>query len=183
MPEEDIADDNDDRESSGSINVEDLMKDIPDCICPGHRHELTVMTIADCHGMLMRKEPEKALEENPCPDVVFFLGDNFACDIEAVLELLPESITQIYGITGNHDFTDALMPYRDRITDLGEDALLSQKLMLPEGVSISGLSGSIRYKQDSCYSMLTNEESEQIMAEKPQCDILITHDKPCFDIP
>lgn len=155
-----------------------VMTDIPDCIKPNGKTHLKVMTIADSHGHL-EQGTVKSVLSGALPDAVFFLGDNFPCDIETALEELPLSVTQIYGLTGNHDAKDSLVPYSERITEIDK----ATGTVLSNGCRLEGLSGSIRYKEDDYYSMLTNEESERIMAEKPQCDILITHDKPCFYVP
>ena len=172
-----------DNEEPEKIDVEDLMVDVNDCVRPDFRICLDVMTIADCHGKLMQKEIQEVLGANPTPNVVFFLGDNFPSDIEAALEVIPKSVKWIFGVTGNHDAKDALERYSDRILDVNKGSYSTGGMVSSDDYSVCGLSGSIRYKDDDYYSMLSNEESESIMANKPWCDILITHDKPCFSVP
>lgn len=162
-------------ETVQSPKLEELLTDIPDCIKPDSRICLDVMTIADCHGNLMQREIICALGEKS-PDVVFFLGDNFPNDIEAVLDVVPRNI-RMFGVAGNHDFKDVLSPYNSRIFDV------NAAFCAADDYSVGGLAGSIRYKEDAYYAMLTNEESEAVMKKIPKVDILITHDKPCFDLP
>lgn len=170
-------------EEKQKIDVESLMVDVPDCVRPDFRIHLKVMTIADSHGKLMQKDVKEVLDNNAYPDVVFFLGDNFPSDIEAALEVIPKSVKWIFGVTGNHDAKDALAPYSKRILDVSEASYATGNMVSSDDYCVGGLSGSIRYKDDDYYSMLTNEESERIMDSKPWCDILITHDKPCFNVP
>lgn len=169
-------------ETTQRPDFEKLLVGVPDCINPDFRICLDVMTVADTHGNLMQKDVMKALSGNPNPDVVFFLGDNYPDDIEAVLEVVPKHI-RMYGVAGNHDFKDILTPYSERIIDVSKNCYSTGGMVGVTGYSVGGLSGSIRYKDDECYAMLTNEESNAIMEDKPQVDILITHDKPCFTLP
>lgn len=164
------------------LNPEELLMDAPDCVNSDFRICLNVLTIADGHGKLMQRDIKKVLDEHPNPDVVFFLGDNTSEDIEAVLELVPKHV-KMYGVVGNHDFKDVLEPYKDRITDVSEYSYATGNMTSETDYTIGGLAGSLRYKPDDRYVMLSNEESEAILERKPEVDILITHDKPCFSVP
>lgn len=148
--------------------------DVPNCIkSDSPRVSLTVMTIADSHGRINKDDLKS--KWNDRIDAVFMLGDNFPDDIEAALEIIPQGVA-IYAVSGNHDSKDLLSHY-ERLNELN-----GQRTEL-KGCSITGLSGSIRYKQDDYYSLITNEESERILSDTPYSDILITHDKPCFNKP
>lgn len=150
--------------------------DVANCIKENASVSLNVLSIADSHGKLMQKDLKNALYSSPTPDIVVLLGDNAPNDLEAVLDVLPEDIP-IYGVEGNHDEKGVLQRY-NRILDLNGRCISSSS-----PYTIGGLSGSIRYKDGDYYAMLTNEESENIMSAMLRCDILITHDKPCFELP
>lgn len=130
------------------------------------------LVIADGHGSLMQAEIQEALQ-GEAPDIVFFLGDNTHEDIDAVQDILRD--VPMIGVHGNHDFHGTLEEHH--IQDL------HGQVIEWNGFTIGGFGGSIRYKEDSRYVMFTNEESEQIMSQMPKCDLLLTHDKPCFETP
>lgn len=130
---------------------------------------MDILTVADCHGQL---HEDKLLETlaGRTPDVIFFLDDNDANDIECVQANIKN--VNMYGVIGNHD-------YRDILKDYGiED--LHMKIVNFDGFLIGGCGGTVKYKSDSSKLMFTNEESENLFASFPKCDILITHDRPCF---
>lgn len=130
---------------------------------------MNVLTVADCHGHLTKSDIAETLAGRK-PDVIFFLGDNEAEDIELVKETVKD--TAMYGVVGNHDYINILKDHG--IEDL------HGKTVLFDGFRIGGFGGTIKYKDDCSRLMFTNEESESLMAYFPKCDILITHDKPCF---
>ncbi len=150
--------------------------DVSNCTKDNATVFLNVLSVADSHGKLMQKDLKNTLYSSPTPDIVVLLGDNAPDDLEAVLDVLPEDMP-IYGVEGNHDEKGVLQRY-NRILDVNGRCIASS----PSCV-IGGLSGSIKYKDSDYYAMLTNEESEQVMKNMPHCDILITHDKPCFELP
>ena len=146
----------------------------------GPENIINAVTVADCHGSLTQRELKEKISE--APDIVFLLGDNSEDDIEAVLEFFnsayPNKEISYIGITGNHDGKSLLHDsFSYRVTDL------HRNLMMYNDVRIAGFGGSIRYKPDDYYTMFSNEESEQMMSALPCCDLLITHDKPCFEKP
>lgn len=137
----------------------------------GSKKTMTIMTIADCHGKLKKNDIKPKLNHDI--KAVFLLGDNTPDDIRLALSMLPDNIP-IYGVTGNHDYKAIYEPF-SRITELnGRNTELN-------GIIIGGISGSLRYKYDDYYSLISNEESIRILKDLPYCDILIAHDKPCFE--
>lgn len=142
--------------------------------------ELKVVTIADCHGSLKPEELDKIAEQ---PDLVFLLGDNDASDIQLITDFFkknsPDSV--MVGITGNHDTRKLLqdIDFEAKIRDIHRSVIKCLD------VRIGGFSGSIRYKPNpnDYYSMYSNEEGKAMLSELPDCDILITHDKPCYFTP
>ena len=135
---------------------------------------IKIVTIADCHGSLMQRELKDIIE---LPDIVFLLGDNFHSDLETVFDFFANRFSgekiSFIGVTGNHDEKNLLKEFK-KITNIHRNIFCCKNL------KIGGFSGSIKYKPDNYYTMFTNEESEQQLSELPDCDLLITHDKPCF---
>lgn len=181
----DISDEFDSRESYAVPNIEDEMTELTgneSCAMTGfapRRVNLNVITVADSHGNLRRDDIMNPLHTGNLPDAVFLLGDNFVSDLETVLDIVPESIP-IYGVVGNHDQKDLLADF-PRIKNV--NGICTAPKSIADDYTIAGLSGSIRYKSDDYYAMLTNEESEQAMSRIPYADILLAHDKPCFSTP
>ncbi len=140
------------------------------------RKRVTVMTVADCHDRVTEKEVREQMKNAGKIDAVLFLGDNTAGDIECVLSVLPKDIP-LYGIVGNHDQKDLLKSNSQwGVEDLHCRAENG-------AVNIGGFAGSIKYKEALNYPLFTNEESIALLSDMPYADILITHDKPCFDNP
>jgi len=132
---------------------------------------MEILTVADCHGQLREAKLLETLNGR-IPDVVFFLGDNAANDIECIQNNLKN--VQMFGIIGNHDYLDIL-------DDYGIENL-HRKVVNYDGILIGGFGGTIKYKEDSSRLLFTNEESEELLAGFPKVDILITHDRPCFRV-
>lgn len=133
---------------------------------------LDVLVIADTHGRF----DEEALKEQlkTPPPAVFLLGDIEYPNLERIVELctgLP-----IFGVLGNHDD-------KTFFNDLPQVEHLNGRMVTFHGIRIAGLSGSVRYKESANRCMITQEESKRLLMDVPDCDILITHDKPCFGVP
>lgn len=140
------------------------------------RKRVTVMTVADCHDKLTEREVREQMDASGNIDAVLFLGDNSAGDIECVLSVIPDGIP-CYGITGNHD-------NKDLLKNNGQWGIKDLHCRVDKGeISIGGFGGSIKYKEDTHHLMFTNAESIEMLSDMPYADILITHDKPCFDNP
>ena len=137
------------------------------------RVRLNVMAVADTHGHLQKEDVTGKWKDDI--DVVFMLGDIFPNDIKIILDATPE-IVPIYAVTGNHDSKNLLDAY-DRLNHI------SGKRIEQDNYSVTGLSGSIRYKPDSYFSLISNEESEKILSDVGHADILMAHDMPCFSAP
>ena len=132
---------------------------------------MDILTAADCHGQLKQERLTETLAGRT-PDVIFFLGDNEANDIECVQDVLKG--VPMFGVIGNHDCLNIL-------DDYGIENL-HRKVINYDGFLIGGFGGAIKYKEDSSRLMFTNEESEELLNRFPQVDILITHDRPCFRV-
>ena len=141
---------------------------------------INVLTIADCHGSL--SEAELSAKVAVCPDIVFLLGDNDYGDLEYIVsffkEVFPNNGIPLLSLSGNHNDPNLLKD------EFAADIIdLHRNIYIFNNIRIGGFSGSIRYKPDPRFTMFTNEESEQMLSELADCDILLTHDKPCFKKP
>lgn len=159
----------------------EFMTDISSCFDKSGR-VLDIVTIADTHGKAKFDEITDVFQRGTSlPNVVFLLGDIPASDLETILDAhgFINSVP-VFGICGNHDPKGLLKsrPGYETIQDL--DGKASQ---LNAVVSIGGLSGSIKYKEDDYYHLITQKESVERLNMLPYVDILLTHDKPCFERP
>lgn len=141
---------------------------------------INVLTIADCHGSL--REYELVSKTLVRPDIVFLLGDNDFGDLDCIVrffnEKYPDAKIPLLGLSGNHNDPNLLKDeFSGKIIDLHKN------IFIFNDIRIGGFSGSIRYKPDTRFTMFTNEESEKMLSELVNCDILLTHDKPCFEEP
>lgn len=124
---------------------------------------INILTIADTHGF--NAEIIKTIMNIPEGDydVVFTLGD-IPLDMLKYIKL--HSKKEVYGVLGNHD-TENLLVKAD-IKDL------SKEILNINGISITGLGGSFKYKR-TCIGY-THEESKEILSQKEKVDILVSHD-------
>ncbi len=76
------------------------------------------------------------------------------------------------GLLGNHDSFDILKHY-----DI-ED--LNGKVININGVSIGGIQGSFRYKDEE-YPSFTHAESNDFLSRMEKVDVLISHSGPFYD--
>lgn len=128
---------------------------------------MDILIVTDCHGKLHESRLHETLNGRK-PDVIFYLGDNTANDIECVQDNLTG--VPAFGLLGNHDYLEVLKEHG--IEDL------HGRVVEFNGYRIGGFGGSIRYKDDSTKLMFSDEECISVMEQMPACDILITHDKP-----
>lgn len=158
--------------------------------------EIQIITVADTHSRISRRETEEALEDSPNLKIVFFLGDISIDDMGMFLEVLDEKFPNskdigLFAVLGNHD-TPEIINEMPRVTFVSKFPLEYSTLEEPKNIvqfkvenktiNIVGMSGSIRYTDEPHRIMVTNEESIRYFENIPdKCDILITHDKPCLD--
>ena len=116
--------------------------------------------IADTHGLL---EDWQVKEISNC-DFVFLLGDHLLGDIAKVCKYIPNK--KIFGVQGNHD--------TDYFDEFGVKNIHGKVFQL-NGIKILGMGGSYKYKNGD-FPLLTQEECENILKDKPSVDLLITHD-------
>lgn len=133
---------------------------------PGCTGEFRALFITDTHGHMTKQALDDFISDIGDVDVIFALGDMS----EREQLLLKQYYTDIprYALLGNHDYYG----------QLEETGLLdiSGKVVVVNGVSFTGIHGSIKYKNTDA-PMLTDEESIKVSKTLPECDILLSHDK------
>lgn len=122
---------------------------------------MTILAIADLHDWSVDElELIRDLEYDCC----CLLGDI----PDAALEIIKRIVQKpLFGVLGNHDELSTLS--RCGIPNL------DGKSVTVNGVTITGLGGSHRYKSGD-YPMLTQKESIAAAKLCPKADILISHD-------
>jgi len=128
---------------------------------------MNILFVSDFHNCVDMSRLKDVLLTSPFPDIVFSLGDISARELYFIKELVGS--TPIYGVLGNHDGSTVL--------ELVEIPDLHGKRLDVAGISFSGFQGSVRYKRGP-YTMFSQKESLEVMANIPAADILISHDKP-----
>ncbi len=131
---------------------------------------MNILIVADTHGKLQEKHLKPAFGKKI--DAVFCLGDVFPEDLKLIqsCEMLKE--TPKFGVIGEEDEHSVLKKYQ--IQDL------HLKTTVLNGYRIGGFGGSLRFKDDLSGLMYTNPQSEEVLDGFDKCDILLTHDMPCF---
>lgn len=132
---------------------------------------MNALIVSDTHGKLTQKKLDDFLFKRK-PDVIFILGDLSEEDIEVLQTFEKTKDVAMYGVIGNHDEIHLLKDHG--ITDL------HLKTVKIGDYTVGGFGGSLKYKNDASYLMYTNEMSEAALKLLAPCDILLTHDKPCF---
>ena len=141
---------------------EDIKKEMPNIQTPikGNR----ILIISDIHFPFSDKEIEKLQE---IYDICLVLGDVDKQNLLLINQLLP---CNIYAVFGNHDVEYTLDD--TRIEHLHGVQIIENDL------SITGISGSSKYKEKSPYFMLTQEESSSVAKGLKSSKVLISHDSP-----
>ena len=130
---------------------------------------MRVLIVTDTHGALRVSDfPEETYFD--LPDAIFILGDVYKNDIALTKKLYPT--VKMMGVGGNHD------PW-DLLTEMGVEDL-HERVIKWRGLYIAGFGGSFKYKDSEYYMMHTQEEASKAMARMYECDLLLTHDQPCF---
>lgn len=132
---------------------------------------MKILVVADTHGQLQPHQlPQETLFTKP--DGIFLLGDVFINDIELLKYFYPT--VPMLGVGGNHDKWDLLKTAN--IQDIHGCVVRWNRLY------IAGFGGSYKCLEKDEYMMHTQEETIKQLIQLPSCDILLTHDKPCFQI-
>lgn len=137
---------------------------------PSHK-ELRMLIITDTHGRIYNTSIMSFIQ-NRCSvsDVILLLGDFSFRDLERLTMVLPYKKT--FGILGDQDLKNIY--HRFGIQTLG------QTIIDVNGFLIAGVDGSIKYKEDKNYCLLTHTESIEITKQMKPAHILISHDQPYF---
>ena len=130
-------------------------------------YRLRILAIADTHMTLQEDELRKIVETKEI-DICLLLGDIYGTEVETILRVVPSSVP-ICGVLGNHD-SWSLHEYYGIPN-------LHGTVVETKGVRITGMDGSIRYK-NSDVPMYTDQESAEIAKSLPVADLFISHDSP-----
>lgn len=133
---------------------------------PGCTGEFRALFITDTHGHMTKQALDNFISDIGDVDVIFALGDMS----EREQLLLKQYYADIprYALLGNHDYYGQLEE-----TGLPD---INGKMVVINGVSFTGIYGSIKYKNTDA-PMMTDEESVKVAKTLPECDILLSHDK------
>ena len=133
---------------------------------PGCTGEFRALFITDTHSHMTKQALDDFISDIGDVDVIFALGDMS----EREQLLLKQYYTDIprYALLGNHD-------YYGQLEEAGLPDI-NGKVVVINGVSFTGIHGSIKYKNTDA-PMLTDEESIKVAKTLPECDILLSHDK------
>ena len=131
---------------------------------------MKVLVAADTHGNL---EPQNLPQESLFIKLngIFLLGDVFINDIELLQNFYPT--TPMLGVGGNHDKWDLLQS--TNVEDLHGRIIKWNRLY------IAGFGGAYKNLDKDEYMFHTQEEASKALAQMHCCDILLTHDQPCFE--
>lgn len=136
---------------------------------------INILAFADTHYDFTNRETiERLYQEYGEPDIVMLLGDHHPYFIDLLLQYYPENI--ILGVLGNHDLKSLYRKF-----GLKE---LHGNVASINGITIAGISGSHKYKCNSNYLLLSQDESLEIcemLLKQAYADILISHDKAFFE--
>lgn len=124
---------------------------------------LTILIFADLHAECTDKIRNADFSKRSI-DVCFTLGD---IDYQHLQIIQKKVNCPVYGVLGNHDEYGMFECYG--ISDL------DCKYIYIQNYSVTGLSGSSRYKMDNS-PMLTQKESITVSKQLSYADILISHD-------
>lgn len=145
---------------------------------------VNLLIITDAHGTLRTKCPNLFSNLAVSPDIILLLGDNYYEDLEYIISSYKANEelrnVKILGIVGNHEDRSLLDKFPDVIQ---MDHTVKSIVVRDRAVTIGGLSGSVKYKNNNTYCLRTHKESVELLRDVGKCDILMTHDKPCFELP
>lgn len=136
-------------------------RELPGCI-----GKFNALFITDTHSHMTKRALDDFISDIGSVDVIFVLGDMSERE-QLLLKNYYEKDPK-YALLGNHD-------YYGQLEETGLPNI-NGKVAVINGVSVTGIYGSIRYKNTDA-PMLTNEESIKIAKTLPECDILLSHDK------
>ena len=132
--------------------------------CNNFNNSLKIIAISDTHNDLNFDDFKQFISKHNNYDICILLGDHSSSDIEKILKCVDK--TKTYGLLGNHD--------RNYLTEYAINSLNGQVINI-KGVSLLGIEGSYKYKQED-FPSFTQKESIDFLKDKPKVDILVSHD-------
>ena len=129
-----------------------------------YNKKITMIVISDTHNCLNEDDFKKFVEQHKEYDVCLLLGDHHSNDISIILKYIDNN--KIYGLLGNHDY--------DYLEEFNINNLNGKTINI-NGTTILGIQGSFKYKPSN-FPSFTQRESILFLNDKPNVDILVSHD-------
>nr|MCR5186183.1 metallophosphoesterase family protein [Clostridia bacterium] len=128
--------------------------------------KIKLIVIADTHGCLKEDELVDFLLNNNSFDACILLGDHSNKDVSIILNHIDKN--SIYALLGNHDAN-----YIEEF----DFKNLNGNIFTINSISIMGIQGSFRYKNEK-FPSFSQKESIEFLNPKEKVDILFSHDAP-----
>ncbi|WPS85284.1 metallophosphoesterase (plasmid) [Brevibacillus halotolerans] len=128
---------------------------------------MKALVLSDLQGIEYREWMNFINIEPSLFDILLFLGDIDQMLLKAITEKF--SSKQKIGVLGNHDFYGDLEYY-------GIENIHGKSISI-NGLTIAGIEGSIKYKNEKA-PMFTQKEASMICEQLPNADVLISHNSP-----
>ena len=126
--------------------------------------KIRIIVITDTHNTL-NEEDIKIFLSNHCEyDLCLLLGDFGSNDLPIILKYIDKN--KIYALLGNHDY--------NYINEYELNNLNGNVIEIND-VKLLGIQGSFKYKP-SDFPSFSQKDSINFLNEKPQVDILVSHD-------
>lgn len=129
---------------------------------------LRIIALSDTHHTISVADVNDFISEHPNFDCVISLGDVEHNLLKYICDHVDNK--PILGILGNHD---ELKLYDElSIIDMHMNSYSIRNF------TFAGLQGSIKYKNNDNFPLITDEESVNLVRKLPKADVFLTHDGP-----
>ncbi len=101
------------------------------------------------------------------PSAVFLLGDIYRMELIRIKKIFDEKNVPVFAIHGNHEPIS-------HIEETGITNLHGSSCNI-KGLTVAGMGGCVRYREDPEVCMMSDEESLNFARSLPKADIFISH--------
>lgn len=126
--------------------------------------KIKIIVISDTHNTLDEDKFKNFISDHLEYDICLLLGDFGTNDLPIILKFIKKE--KIYALLGNHDY--------NYIDEYGLNNLNGNVIEI-NGIKLLGIQGSFKYKP-SDFPSFSQRDSIKFLDEKPQVDILVSHD-------